>query len=117
MVLPGPQPYMAALISSVMQTKDKVPFYVSACNEMQIPVLPPDVNSSAGDFAVVDGKIRFGLSAVKGVGESAVRAIVHARESDGPFSSLWEFCERVDAQQAGRRRRGTGRLSRMVLVL
>ena len=98
-----PEPYMAALISSVMQTKDKVPFYVSACNEMQIPVLPPDVNSSAGDFAVVDGKIRFGLSAVKGVGESAVRAIVQARESDGPFTSLWEFCERVDAQQANKR--------------
>src|SRR3712207_6214693 len=68
-----PAEYMAALISSVMQTKDRVPFYVAACEEMGIEVLPPDVNTSAADFAVVDGKIRFGLNAVKNVGESAVR--------------------------------------------
>ncbi|HEY6015474.1 MAG TPA: DNA polymerase III subunit alpha, partial [Gaiellaceae bacterium] len=61
-----PCEYMAALISSVMNTKDKVPFYVNACDEMGIEVLPPDVNSSQVDFAVVEGKIRFGLNAVKG---------------------------------------------------
>jgi DNA polymerase III subunit alpha len=91
-----PAEYMAALISSVMNTKDKVPFYVAACDELRIEVLPPDVNVSAADFAVVDGKIRFGLNAVKNVGESAVRAIVAAREEGGPFVSLWEFCDRVD---------------------
>ncbi len=98
-----PAEYMAALISSVMNTKDKVPFYVSACAEIGIEVLPPDVNVSASDFAVVDGKIRFGLNAVKNVGEPAVRAIVAAREEGGPFTSIWDFCERVDPQVANKR--------------
>ena len=75
--------YMAALISSVMNTKDKVPFYVAACHDLAIDVLPPDVNTSMIDFAVVEGKIRFGLNAVKNVGESACRAIVRAREEGG----------------------------------
>ena len=66
-----PAEYMAALISSVMNTKDKVPFYVNACDELGIEVLPPDVNESQVDFAVVEGKIRFGLNAVKNVGEAA----------------------------------------------
>ena len=94
---------MAALISSVMNTKDKVPFYVAACEEMGIEVLPPDVNVSALDFAVVDGKIRFGLNAVKNVGESAVRAVIAAREDGGRFVSLWDFCERVDPQVVNKR--------------
>ena len=98
-----PEPYMAALISSVMQTKDKVPFYVNACGEMGIEVLPPDVNSSGQDFRVVEGRIRFGLNAVKGVGEGAVRAIVQALGEGGPFTTLWDFCERVDAQQINKR--------------
>src|SRR5919201_1849704 len=71
-----PREYMAALISSVMNTKDRVPFYVNACHEMGIEVEPPDVNASACDFAVVEGKIRFGLNAVKNVGDSAARAII-----------------------------------------
>jgi DNA polymerase-3 subunit alpha len=91
-----PAEYMAALISSVMSTKDRVPFYVSECADMGIEVLPPDVNSSLNDFAVVEGKIRFGLTAVKRVGDGAVRAIIAAREK-GPFTSIWDFCERVDA--------------------
>ena len=80
-----PREYMAALISSVMNTKDRVPFYVAACAEMGIEVLPPDVNSSAHDFAVVEGKIRFGLNAVKNVGDPAARAIIAARKEGGPF--------------------------------
>jgi DNA polymerase-3 subunit alpha len=87
---------MAALISSVMSTKDRVPYYVSECESMGIEVLPPDVNSSQADFAVVDGRIRFGLTAVKKVGDGAVRAIMAAREA-APFTSIWDFCERVDA--------------------
>jgi DNA polymerase-3 subunit alpha len=98
-----PREYMAALISSVMNTKDRVPFYVNACDEMGIEVLPPDVNESQLDFAVVEGKIRFGLSAVKNVGEPAARAIIRAREEGGPFSSIWEFCERVDPQASNKR--------------
>ena len=98
-----PCEYMAALISSVMNTKDRVPFYVNACDEMGIEVLPPDVNSSRTDFAVVEGKIRFGLTAVKNVGDTAARAIVAAREEGGPFASIWDFTERVDPQVVNKR--------------
>jgi DNA polymerase III subunit alpha len=98
-----PKEYMAALISSVMNTKDKVPFYVNACHDLAIDVLPPDVNTSMIDFAVVEGKIRFGLNAVKNVGESACRAIVRAREEGGQFTSIWDFTERVDPQTVNKR--------------
>jgi DNA polymerase III subunit alpha len=98
-----PHEYMAALISSVMNTKDRVPFYVNACREMGIEVLPPDVNSSHDDFAVVEGKIRFGLNAVKNVGEAAAEAIVRARQAEGPFVSIWEFTERVDPTLVNKR--------------
>src|SRR6185503_14801494 len=91
------------LISSVMNTKDKVPYYVNACDEIGIEVLPPDVNSSQIDFAVVEGKIRFGLNAVKGVGEGAARAIINARSEGGPFTSIWDFTERVDPQVCNKR--------------
>jgi DNA polymerase-3 subunit alpha len=98
-----PCEYMAALISSVMNTKDKVPFYVNACDEMGIQVLPPDVNSSQIDFAVVEGKIRFGLNAVKGVGETAAAAVIRARDEGGAFASIFDFTERVDAQVSNKR--------------
>src|SRR5579864_1051032 len=98
-----PREYMAALISSVMNTKDRVPFYVGACDELGIEVLPPDVNESQIDFAVVEGKIRFGLNAVKNVGETACRAIVAARADGGPFESIWDFTERVDPQVVNKR--------------
>ena len=75
-----PAEYMAALISSVMSTKDRVPFYVAACDDMGIEVEPPDVNVSVEDFRVVEGRIRLGLNAVKNVGESAVRSILAARD-------------------------------------
>ena len=98
-----PCEYMAALISSVMNTKDRVPVYVNACHDMGIEVLPPDVNSSQTDFAVVEGKIRFGLNAVKNVGEGAARAIVAAREADGAFESVWDFVERLDPTVVNKR--------------
>ena len=75
-----PAEYMAAVISSVMSTKDKVPFFVNRCEEMGIEVLPPDVNSSDHSFVVNEKAIRFGLDAVKNVGHSAVEAILRARE-------------------------------------
>ncbi|MGA9874509.1 MAG: DNA polymerase III subunit alpha [Solirubrobacteraceae bacterium] len=95
--------YMAALISSVMSTKDKVPFFVARCEEMGIEILPPDVNLSDHEFTVVDRNIRFGLDAVKGVGYQAVEAIKLARAEDGPFSSLWDFCERVDSRAVNKK--------------
>jgi DNA polymerase-3 subunit alpha len=98
-----PCEYMAALISSVMSTKDKVPYYVNACDELGIEVLPPDVNTSMTDFAVVEGKIRFGLNAVKNVGETAANAIIAARAAEGPFESIWDFVERVDPQVVNKR--------------
>jgi DNA polymerase-3 subunit alpha len=98
-----PAEYMAALISSVMSTKDKVPFFVAQCEDMGIEVLPPDVNESGHDFKVVEGNIRFGLDAVKGLGHQAVEAIIRAREEGGPFSSVWDFCRRVDCQAVNRK--------------
>jgi DNA polymerase-3 subunit alpha len=97
-----PAEYMAAVISSVMNTKDKVPFFVNRCAEMGIDVLPPDVNSSDHDFVVSEKAIRFGLDAVKNVGHSAVEAILRARE-DGPIASIWDFCERVDSRAVNKR--------------
>jgi len=91
-----------ALISSVMDTKDKVPWFVNQAEAMGIAILPPDVNLSDHEFVVVDGNIRFGLDAVKGVGHAAVEAIKAARE-DGPFTSLWDFCERVDARAVNKK--------------
>lgn len=98
-----PSEYMAALISSVMSTKDKVPFFVNQAESMGIEILPPDVNDSDHEFVVVEGNIRFGLDAVKGVGHAAVEAIKHAREEGGPFTSLWDFCERVDARTVNKK--------------
>ncbi|MBA3299976.1 MAG: DNA polymerase III subunit alpha, partial [Thermoleophilaceae bacterium] len=98
-----PAEYMAALISSVMSTKDKVPFFVSCCEEMGIDVLPPDVNECGHRFVVVGGNIRFGLDAVKNVGASAVDAIIAAREEGGPFPSLWDFCRRVDCRTVNKK--------------
>ncbi|HEV2074782.1 MAG TPA: DNA polymerase III subunit alpha, partial [Thermoleophilaceae bacterium] len=108
-----PAEYMAALISSVMHTKDKVPFFVSRCEEMGIEVLPPDVNVSGHDFVVDRGEgtaggagpgdIRFGLDAVKNVGSAAVEAVIAARREGGPFDSIWDFCERVDCRAVNRK--------------
>jgi DNA polymerase III subunit alpha len=98
-----PAEYMAAVISSVMTTKDKVPFFVNRCEEMGIDVLPPDVNSSDHGFVVSGSSIRFGLDAVKNVGHAAVRAIISVRRGDGAFSSIWDFCDRVDARAVNKR--------------
>ena len=102
--------YMAALISSVMSTKDKVPFFVARCEEMGIEILPPDVNLSDHEFTVgppsskgLVGCIRFGLDAVKGVGYQAVEAIKRARTEGGEFTSLWDFCERVDGRMVNKK--------------
>ena len=86
-----------------MNTKDKVPFYVNQCHEMGIEVLPPDVNESDVGFTVVEGKIRFGLNAVKGVGRGRHRGDHRARAPSGRFASLYDFCARVDSQLANKR--------------
>ena len=97
-----PAEYMAAVISSVMNTKDKVPFFVNRCAEMGIDVLPPDVNDSDHSFVVSENAIRFGLDAVKNVGHAAVEAILRAR-GDAPITSIYDFCERVDSRAVNKR--------------
>ncbi|MCB1447279.1 MAG: DNA polymerase III subunit alpha, partial [Rhizobiaceae bacterium] len=98
-----PSEYMAALISTVMHTKDKVPFFVAASQRMGIEVLPPDVNESVHDFRVLaDGSVRFGLSAVKGVGHAAIDAIIEAR-AERPFDGIYDFCSRVSKEHANKR--------------
>src|SRR4051794_30691734 len=94
---------MSGVISSVIDTKDKVPFFVNQAEAMGIEILPPDVNESDHEFMVVEGNIRFGLDAVKGVGYAAVEAMKNAREETGPFTSLWDFCERVDGRTVNKR--------------
>jgi DNA polymerase III subunit alpha len=97
-----PEAYMAALMSSVMNTKDRVPQYVAEARAMKIQVLPPDVNESGRRFTVVGETIRFGLSAVKNVGDSCVDSIIAAR-ADGPFRDIFDFCERVDPKTYNKR--------------
>ncbi|CAN5900830.1 DNA polymerase III subunit alpha [soil metagenome] len=97
-----PEEYMAALMSSVMNTKDRVPQYVAEARAMKIAVLPPDVNESGLRFTVVGNTIRFGLSAVKNVGESCIDSIIAARE-EGPFEDIYDFCERVDSTTYNKR--------------
>ena len=98
-----PEAYMAALMSSVMNTKDRVPQYVAEARAMKIRVLPPDVNESGRRFTVVGDTIRFGLSAVKNVGDNCVEAIIAAREEGGPFEDIFDFCERVEASTFNKR--------------
>src|SRR6185436_9450744 len=84
------------------KTKDSLVEHLEDCQRMGIEVEPPDVNRSEVDFAVGGGKIRFGLSAIKGCGGSAGEAIVAARKSGGEFRDLFDFCERVDSAGASR---------------
>lgn len=98
-----PVEFMTALLTSVMESADKVPFYISECQAMGIKVLPPSVNESCEDFTVDNGDIRFGLAAVKNVGKGAIKAILDSREQEGPFKSLQDFCNRVDLSCVNRR--------------
>jgi DNA polymerase-3 subunit alpha len=92
-----PVEYMAALLTSVKDDKDARPKYLGSCRRMAITVLPPDVNESDSDFTPSDGKaIRYGLSAVRNVGEQVVEAIIAARREKGRFVDFFDFCEKVD---------------------
>lgn len=95
--------FMAALMSSEMGDTDKVIKNLAECREQGVEVLPPDVNEGGARFTVVGERIRFGLSAVKNVGEKAVEAIRETREHTGPFKSLFDFCRRVDLKVVNRR--------------
>jgi DNA polymerase III subunit alpha len=98
-----PIEFMSALLTSETGNTAKVVKYINECREMGIQVLAPDVNSSQFTFGPAGDGIRFGLGAIKNVGSSAVESIVKARAEGGPFTSLYDFCERVDLGAVNRR--------------
>lgn len=98
-----PVEFMAALLTSIMGNKDKVAQYINECRRMGIEILPPDVNESFRDFTVVGSAIRFGLSAVRNVGEGVIEAIISEREHGGQFKSIYDFCRRVDMGSLNKR--------------
>jgi len=91
-----PAEYMAATLSSEIGNTDKIVVLIDACRKMDLPVFPPDVNESGVNFIVTDQGIRFGMSAIKNVGVSAVENIIQARQDGGKFGSIFDFCRRVD---------------------
>ncbi len=97
-----PVEFMAASLSADMDNTDKVVAYINECKEMGIEILPPDINESTREFTVTGRSIRFGLEAVKGVGGSAIEAIIKARE-EGKFSSFFDFCSRVDTRRVNKK--------------
>jgi DNA polymerase-3 subunit alpha len=98
-----PVEFMAALLTSEMGDTDKIVKYIDECRAMGIQVQPPDVNSSAVRFSVAGETIRFGLAAIKNVGEAAMESILRARAAEGAFRSLDDFCGRVDLRLVNRR--------------
>lgn len=98
-----PVEFMAALITSVMGSTNSVSKYINECKRLGIEILPPDVNESYEKFTVSNGKIRFGLAAVKNVGMSAIKSIIKGREEGGKFISFSDFCQRVDLNSVNKR--------------
>jgi DNA polymerase-3 subunit alpha len=98
-----PVAYMASLLTVNAGQSDKVQRYIANCLAMGIEVLPPDVNASGIDFTPVDSRILFGLSAVRNLGDGAIRLLIESRQADGPFASLAELCDRIPSQQLNRR--------------
>ncbi len=98
-----PVAFMAALLTSVMGNTDKVAKYIEECKRLEVEILPPDVNESLVNFTVVGQKIRFGLAAVKNVGKGAIEAIIDARATQGAFTSLRDFLEKVDLRVVNKR--------------
>jgi DNA polymerase-3 subunit alpha len=91
-----PVPYLAALLTSVKTNLDKAAVYLNECRQLDIPVLVPDVNASFSDFSCEEHAIRFGLSAVRNVGEGVSALLIEERERGGPFADFHDFCDRVD---------------------
>src|SRR5918998_1377110 len=88
-----PVEYMAALLTASSGTQEKVQKYIATCSSMGIKVEQPDINRSEIDFTPVSGKILFGLSAVRNLGQGAIECILNARETGGPFKSLADLCD------------------------
>ena len=98
-----PKQYMAALMTSVIDSAAKISGYIAECKEMGIPVLPPDLNHSDAPFTVEGDAIRFGLGAVRNVGQGLIRSLVNKRREGGPFKSLEDFVERMGEGELNKR--------------
>ncbi|MEX1211262.1 MAG: DNA polymerase III subunit alpha [Balneolaceae bacterium] len=98
-----PGPYMAAVLSHNMSDIKKVAFFVEECRELGLEVVPPDINVADGRFTARDGAIQYGMAAIKGVGSSAIEAIVEEREANGPFTSIFHFASRIDTRVCNKR--------------
>ncbi|MCP5151231.1 MAG: DNA polymerase III subunit alpha [Chromatiales bacterium] len=99
-----PAAFMAAVLSADMDNTDKVVVFIDECRDLGLRVLPPDVNHCEHPFTVAGERVvRYGLGAVKGVGEGAVGAIIEERERDGPYADLFDFCRRIDTKRVNRR--------------
>jgi DNA polymerase-3 subunit alpha len=98
-----PVEFMAALLTSEKDNRDKIIKYINCCKDMGINVLPPDINESQSDFSVAGEHIRFGLAAVKNVGIGAIDSIISVRENEGRFKTFNDFCNRVDLRKINKR--------------
>jgi DNA polymerase-3 subunit alpha len=98
-----PVEFMASLLTSEAENTDKIAKYIHGCREMSIEILPPSVNYSHRHFSVREGKIRYGLAAIKGVGDSAIDSIMEARSRAGEFGSLYQFCREVDTRKVNKK--------------
>ena len=98
-----PKEYMAALLTSVLDSSEKVAEYIGECRAMGIHLLPPDINESDADFTVVGEGIRFGLVALKGVGRSFINNLLSERQKSGDFTDFLDFCDRMFDQDLNRR--------------
>ena len=98
-----PQQYMAALLTSILDSSVKVAEYIAECRSMGIQLLPPDVNASGANFTVDGQNIRYGLVAIKGIGWGAIESLVAEREANGPFTDFEDFCRRMSGGELNRR--------------
>ena len=98
-----PVEFMAALLTSEKNNRDKIIKHISTCKEMGIDVLPPNINESLRDFSVGGENLRFGLAAVKNVGVGAIDSIISSRKEGGGFNSFYDFCSRVDLQKINKK--------------
>ena len=98
-----PREYMAALLTSVLDSQGKIAEYIAECRSMGIRLLPPDINQSGPDFTVAGQDIRFGLAALKGVGRGFTNAVLAQRQAEGPFRSFPDFCQRLQGEDLNKR--------------
>ncbi len=98
-----PVEFMAALMTSVIDNPGKVAEYIFTCRQMGIKILPPDINEGDSTFSVSNGAIRYGLSAIKGLGKPVIEAVVREREENGNFTSLKDFADRLSGKEVNKR--------------